>query len=605
MREVFDEFLQYDPLPRIAVPTESLKPSERWLRLNPHAWRADRQLTRAEGHASERQAVSLIVGEEGSGKTTQLNAIIEKGHVSPSQITIWLDFSDAASVLLAPANDSTKQILSYVESRVEIAIYGRALDGAFEAAKIRTVLSRRAHYSLSKVKREHREPEKLSDGFLLGSQSIRTAYDAYMTQLSIVDQGLLSLEACQSMEGHRIVFVVDNIDHLGEDKIRVLFATLSGAITDLSEAFIALWVEHEDLAGIFRHQRPVHTYRLQGDGAIFDIISTRVAGAQEYIGYSVGKVREARDLAERLQNAISSIQTDPISARLLEDWQNGNIRQMTQFVAAIADQTLSYVPDRRSFRGLVYATLVQRNSNSSLLDVFSPENIITSKYPGMPFIFLKMRILSYLQQAPAAEGALLASLYDDFHDHFGIGRIAMDKELGILAKKNENSGALVRRTKPLTPLTDEPGVRIMLLPAGRLFIETIIFSCDFLSWVYEGTPNMPDAGDFSTRREIKLARALIIVEHLLIPEFLREHPYLKHNTNITNLQRKRFSSYRSCFNYGPNRWFVQRLIEEINIYARDRDIRTERLRRVNGKVEDIIGRLNGIAQSDESNETSL
>ena len=588
-KQIFSKVLTYDEHANGGEGQDD--PVWKWLKADASRWRVPRVTeVRSEGQGS---LVALFIGEEGSGKTTQLDA--DMGRFLPADsLVVRLDFTNAAALLAAEDDRIEPALGRYVQNQVEAAVTSGGSWELYRRGYRRQVVLRKASNHLTSVKDKYAAEianNELCDDTLQNDATVQEAVDNYVKGLTLHEQGIHALEAVQELVGRRAVFVVDNVDHLREKKVDKIFSTISGSMRSDTIALIAARTEHERLTGIFRHRRRVVKTRLDNDGAVYDILKTRVDSAESYTKiFHPQWADEAELLATQLVHAKDTVWSDPKSRRVVQDWQNGNVRHILSFFSELAPNLNHRDTSVRSTRGLVYAEMVRKGSDPKLLEIFSPQHVACSLH-NLPFVYLKLRLLAYLRRT-GAKPVAISKIHDDFSAHFGIAPTVVDSALDTLGSISEVSGAFLRRTSDFSAFKFGDGGDVVLLPAGTCFIDEIVYGVDYLSWLHDASPKLHFDPNTGLRiSEIKLEKALVAVDRLLLPRFFDEHPYLSKNRALSDDERERLSSYLELFDYGSGKWFVLRLRDELSEYAASRGISAPSIARVNGRLTAVIDRL--------------
>lgn len=347
---------------------------------------------------------------------------------------------------------------------------------------------------------------------------------------------------------------------------------------------------------MFRHARRVEEILLHNDQAIFKISTVRAQGAVAYISETRPQLtQEAERQSAAIQASLQRIQADPHCVDLVEGWQNGNVRQMLNFATSVS-KVLSKESDATSVKGVVFSEIVRRGASVQLVDVYDPRHVPTKH--RLPFVFLRIRLLSYLRRNDGVKR--LSEIRNAFYNHFGVAKSAVDEALDGLSSKRLANGGLVRIARALGEPGDSP--HVILLPAGRVFITDIVYSCEFLAWAYEQSTNMPgitSIGRDGIRvdpRLQKLERAAVLVDIKLLPAFVAEHPYIVNRGRFRPADRPRLDSYRTLFGYDSGKWFIQSLADSLASYARHRGLESPVQRAVCAKIARMVANLDSIVQ---------
>ena len=186
-----------------------------------------------------------------------------------------------------------------------------------------------------------------------------------------------------------------------------------------------------------------------------------------------------------------------------------------------------------------------------------------------------------------------STLLDDFSTDFDLPTDRVEAALEVLTRKNGNSGAPLR----VNVATGE----IVLMRAGRVFMDHAVYSCDFMSWLYDQSAAELPAVEQRGRSQVKLDKAVVVLMRKLLPAFISEHPYMRPKRGITPSERKRLMGYVKHFHFGPGRWFLGRVLDEFQSYVDSprRHVPDQRaLREAKGTIEPMLARLDKIVKNE-------
>ncbi len=581
--EVFQRALGYtsDPEHEDRDPGDTVA---RWLDANPSIWRVNREL---EFNLEPNQLVVLLVGEEGAGKTTALRAQAEVIEAEPSNLLFRIDFSSATMLVNAKEAEAHVRALDKeVQLQVEKKLFRSDMWPQYMAAWSReSLLSATGNNSETDRLRLHL-PEKvlrqMSDEEILAHKGLGKLARNARNQRTALGSAALAMAA--RIPGVRVFLHVDNIDHLPRPLIRSTLATLSTLIVGDTICHIAMRPENEELYTAFRQRRETRISRLDSDVSFIDLGERRIAAAVQFVqANQPADSRAAQEHARVLTKQLRNVSSDKPALNLIQNWQNGNLRHMLSFVGRLwAENT-----GERSTRGLVYSYLIRSSTPRYLFQIFNPSRIETHRFSTVRFVFLHLRILSYvhrLEQQTCLQDALLA----DFKEAFDLPHARVLSAIEALTFKRGNGGAPLR----VDPVSGE----ILLLPAGRVFMDLAVYSCDFLSWIYdESAADLPPVEERG-RSQTKFDKAVAVLTAKLLPAFLAEHPYMRPTRAITPEERVRLRAYVSLFNFGPGRWFLSRMMDELEEYADapKRTVDKRSLIEARHLIEPLLGQLDKI-----------
>jgi hypothetical protein len=592
---VFGTIMDYDPFQDSEIEDAEAAKVRVWLRDNPEQWLVDRQTLRVP--YGESQEVLLYVGEEGSGKTTLLTLELERTnavdkHLPASgtrpPVVVLIDFSHGGEVRNAPLDDNfDNKVGEFIRRRVEESVRrDQVLYERYLAARLRFVL-REYGTAVFSDKRIRQIPLMLNlpDDELLDDDGIVSAVREFVGKEGERD---IALRAVQSLSQFRTVIVVDNVDHLGPARVGRLFAFLSSAIDDTTFCYVGIRTELQSEIQEFRHKRRVEVVTLQNDGAVFAIMLRRIAAADSYLSI-MGLSAQSSTKAKYLRNAVHTIAEDASMANLLENWNNGNLRQMMGFIKDISMEVATNKNPHET-SGVFYSQLIQRTSSETLTEMLSPTHVPTEN--AKPFVFLSLRILSYLHKRKGI--ARLNKMESEFRQHFGIRATILEGALADLEMKPHVSGAFLRVESEPT----KADTVVRLLPAGRVFVDHMVFTCDYLAWVYDHAKGMPAVNLQGNKMQIKLNKSVAVVKHRILPALVQEHPYMREGHKLKDPDSVRLDSYQTMFGYTRQKWFITRLLGEMMDYAESRRLQMSELNPLNRTVRDYTNRLDYLV-SDE------
>lgn len=561
----------------------------RWIMKNPGSWFAPR----ATQPPPSTQKVVLYLGEAGTGKTTQLSFDARRLAASSAATLVFrLDFSHAVLVT-SPLSTFAERFWDHVAGQIEPVVEKANLRTAYIAARYRDFMKRRAGRNLSALRDVYgyngkRDFSKMSDVELAGCEEIRVAISEYEESTG---DGSLCLAAAQSIASHRTILIVDNVDHLGMEKVELVMEMLTGSIERDTEAYIAVRPEHYHLLKAFRQSRPVTVVKLEIEkDLVFKIAETRCKGAEEYARENGVDLHPVQVYARRMTDLCAAIKGDEHAVTLLNEWHNGDLRQMLFFLSQTSWSTFNR-DSQASVRSVLYRNLVRSSLPTALMQVFDPTPHPCKGWTH-PFAFPRLRVLAYLAHHQAREKPVaLARIRGDFEEFFGLPGRVVDDALAELSVTPPTSGALLR-------LTDEgEKSHVVFLPAGAVFMSHIVFSCDFLSWLYDQSTldSLPRVEvDPLNYRQVKLDKAAHILAHKILRVFEVEHPYMQTGRRATPADAKRLRNYEAMFGYRPGRWFLDLLLRELREYARIRGLDDDVLKASRIQVDSATRKLDAV-----------
>lgn len=587
-QEVLSSFFGFGASQWQDVDRELVPQPYRWIMDHPNSWHSQRTQTPPPGG----EKVVVYLGEAGTGKTTQLDYDVERlTQQNESNLVIRIDLSH---LLLKSSQLATftQNVWEHVDAQIVPVVERRGLRLSYQASRHRCFMSRRARDDANGLREIFgyngpRDFSKMNDAELARCSEIRDAIEAYENRTGDGSMGLL---AVQNIHGLRTILCVDNVDHLGIEKVEIVMGLLTGAIERDTEAFIAVRPEHYHLLKAFRSTRPVTVMPLEIENdLVFKIARTRCAGAVEYARENGVNLSSVGGYAQRMLDLVAAIEEDDHSIALLNQWHNGDLRQMLFFLSQTSWSAFNK-DSQASVRSLIYRNLVRSSLPKSLLAIFDPARHPSSNSKN-PFAFPKLRVLAYLRHHRAIERPLrLERILGDFEENFGLPRRVIEDAIYELSDTPPSSGALLR-------ITDEgPSNHVLLLPAGAVFMSHIVFSCDFLSWLYDQSTSdaLPRIEvDPLNYRQVKLDKASHVLSEKLLRVFAIEHPYMTGRA-ASPADARRLHRYEGMFGYQPGGWFVDQLVEALREYSRRRGLDDSVLRLATRSVEEASRRLTSV-----------
>lgn len=588
---ILERFLTFGPTTFSDYDISELDPLGVWLRQNPGAWRIDRHIP---GPLKKTQRTFLLVGEEGSGKSTALLELEERLELSEDTLVVRLDFSHSDALYLEDDRDEfAKEFDRLLLSQAESIAYSKGIWRKYQAAFARRVCIKGTGEVVNQIRLAVSEDvlRDMSDEAVLSDTLIEKASRIHRN--SSVAQGAFALHSLQHVKDMQVVFLVDNVDHLPQKFIPKVLYSLSTIISGDTHAYVGIRPENEPFYPNFRQLRATQRKELSSDGFVYEVAEVRLHGAVSWTAqFEPTLLSQVKATVDVVRSNLLAVKNDRLSVNLIEQWQNGNLRQMMLFMLELRDQILSSNGPPGPMRGAVYDKIIRFSTPKYLSDVFTSRGITDTHYGPLPFSFPQLRILAFLvaHRNPDSGAVPIDEVRRCFVERFGIKERRLMEILREMEGRLGNSGAplriLVGGGQDLLSPTS-----VVLLPAGRVFVQQVVFSADFLSWIYDTDTRPLAAVEQRGIRQTKFDKATVVLRERIIREFLREHPYMKANRGIRENERERLDAYVEEFNYGPGRWFLTQMREELQQYGKQRGLIMGEFQEVARKIEQMTKRL--------------
>lgn len=579
VEDVFLSAFRFDESNVRSIPPGRRSPMDDWFLSDTTRWRVEQEAVKLDVPA---QYFATLKGEEGSGKTTELRIYADALQEDPEKLPLEIDFTDCPE-----GADFEHNLAKFVRMSLERQLQRRGLFMEFRSELIRLQLAQTFH-GFYAIQYEYRgNLETISPDVLLNSERIQTACAIYESQRE-GEAHALAISAAQQLSV-RPYFLLDNADLLGKARIQVIARMFSKRLN--GNTYVIATSRPENHVAWIRganERRQVHTIDLRSSSdRLFAIAKKRLAGAQQLIVERFpSHSAQSEELSSRLLISLDAIRRDQPATRLVSDWHNRSVREMLPSIVVVATNYAQRRPGE-SLHGIAFRNLVSHAMPESLLDIYTPD------YPDTPghgiFVFLKLRILAYLYRRRDDDVIpTLSRLVNDFQVSFGVSPIECRKAVHDMEQQRDQvAGALVRVQESEVD-SIEPAVQ--LLSAGRCFMEDVVVSCDFLSWVYERNPSVRQVSDEGAISQVKLNKAVELVRSHILDMFMKEHPYMQEGLSHFRDRRppkdvrRRIRSYRTMFGYYPGHWFIAGLGDTLEKYAnRRKDVIKDR-----SEVESLI-----------------
>lgn len=613
-RDILHSVFAFDELNVRQMPPSRRTHLSEWLLDNPSQWRLEESLIPLD---TEGQIAIILTGEEGAGKTTELRILLDRIRKDSAWLPVFLDMTSCP-------DSSAPSFWSYARRLIERSVAAAGNFMEYRAAFIREEISSGFH-SFYALQQKHRgDFSKLSDDNLLNDQDIHLACAVYESALP-VEADKIAFSAAQALS-KRALFMIDNTDLLGTSNVRAIARHVSGSI--MGDTFLVVATRpgnHHTWKTELNERRHHKTVPLDSNtDRLFKIARKRLSAAKSYsLENSPQSVTGIQGYANKIAATFVEIQSNRSTSRLVSDWHNRSVRQMLPSLLATTREYLKSNASE-SLHGVIFRTLVRDAMPHSMVELYTPTwcNVTHAE----PFVFLRLRIMSYLNRRIKADPPTLGKIKSDFKNAFGVAPLDVeDAVIDLLSSiertsmLNEESaddigvdnedpqGALLRLERSLS-YDDIDNAKVVLQSAGSLMIKEVIKSCDFLSWVYDRTNRVRSvAQDDMPLSQAKLNKAVEVVDCHILPLLLEEHkPYMESGLDaypgrrVPLRTRARLDRYRTMFGYETGHWFIGDLAYALGRYAEDRPDRvrdTVALDRLLERIDLYIQNLDAILTS--------
>lgn len=542
--------------------TTGLLPQEmtemaRWFVANHSAWR----LSRDDLRNSERRLASgsvLVVGEAGCGKTTFMAEEADHFLSSSDNFVTHVNFVDAEQISERTRDeDLLGRLGRFLTSQIEKNVghydymFGTSLWDDYQAARIKEIVQHESGRYLGRTKGKYLKAiEQMSVNDILEEPELIQALKTFENQ---APENLLGLRAIQRVEGpRRIVIMLDNLDTIGGRHAASCLESIIRTVKAKTLTYFALRDENEYAAAkitTFMSERVRVTVP-----SLPRVLEIRLNGVEMFAKSNGKPVPDGlKGTREMLVAAAAKIAEDRNAHRILTKWYNGNVRSLLVFVSINARRISAAEPGPQ-LHGVMLSSLIWNvdEQNDFLLSMLNPTDqsaIVT------PFLFLKLRILSYLRKQPDNQCSK-ARIIQTFA-RYGVSASEVGAALDRLRTPTSVLGAFVRQAN------DDNGIpHLSLLPSGDLFISETASSVEFLGYQEEKR-----GGKQRFDPVARLHAASYFVSRRLLPAFRREHPYISARWQPTPSDQQRLQHYREDFGYSTGKWFISGLASSLSGYA--------------------------------------
>ena len=581
---VLVQVMHYDPQDYKDMQADELRHLQQWLGQNEEKWLYEFRRPILEDTTGRR--IVVVVGEAGSGKTTLMNLTARA--LGEKNVVLHFDLKNAPG--LAPdmrREDASGRIAKYLHDGAEAQLQSLGLGHELETAVARLVLREKSHASLTKLRLAHPDVYTWPSERLRDDQNVRSA----LIELSGSIEASVTIQAAQLLPARRTILIFDNVDGLPQWLIETVLRAITAIQRGTSLVLVAIRAENQQAAGVLFNGTKDNVIHLDQDGeTLIQITRTRSDGALEYVQqFSPSGLAEAIARRDAIEKAVTGVLKDGALLSISSRWLNGNVRQWLTLMAELSVEIRNSQDVPRSLNGIVMSQMVARRHPSRLYDILQAKRVHSRKYPGLPFVFLPLRILVYI--ANHYSKAPQRKLIQDFGRNFGIDEERLRTTIDMLCEARAGSPSLMRRA-----VEADGRVTLVLLPCGETFVAHVVYSVDYLAEIYLRVPTHAKVPDAPRRSTLKLRRAMIVVRELLIPAFVAEHPYISAERPISAKELVRLSAYEDLFNYGEGTWFLERLRARLVNYARARWLYRE-VEELDLELQAIIRRLDDLASN--------
>jgi len=560
--DVWARVMDFDAGEYKAVGPEGAPAIEGWLLENRDAWLNEMRRPSIDSSVAER--VFIVVGEAGSGKTTLMD-LIACDETMRNGFPLYFDFKNAPTLDgHVPKQQIAVAISEFMRHVIELSVDDAGYKHEYVAAKARYLVRNRSTQRFEELLDQHPDLKSYTDSQILGCKEVIEEARRYE---SAHPEEFIATTAAQFLPSRsRTVILIDNVEGLEPGVRDVLFRKMTAVQQGRSLLFVAIRSENQRQADSLLQGRRDEPLLLSGEKeSLMRIARVRNEGARRFCLEHLPDVddQEVQRYYRGFEASLQVVEGDEYLLGLFTGWLNDNVRS---FLTLLAEMCLALPGlQGRSTRGFISARLLQRRAHTSLQKMFDPKTVPSTMYKDLHFVFLPFRILVYLENRDGV--VALDDLLSDFRLSFGIA----DSEIRRVLDRFED----VENGKPSVLRLDKSRDGILsvhLLSCGEVFVRQVVYQCDYLQTLFDRVENPPTVASNLPASEAKLRRAIAVVENLILPSFVAEHPYINPQTRATRRMHTRLAAYESMFSYRHGHWFVGLLKVRLEAYAKERQL---------------------------------
>lgn len=560
--DIWARVMDFDAGDFKAVGAEGAPDIESWLLEHEDAWLNSMRRPRQDQSLAER--VFIIVGEAGSGKTTLMD-VIAREERQRGGFAIYFDFKNVPTLDGGMSErEAVKALSLFLKNTVELAVEDAGYKSEYVAARTRYIVRNRSTEELERLVEAYPDLKNFTDQQLLACKEVVTEARAYETAHP---EEFVSLASAQFLPSSpRTSLLVDNVEGLDHTVRDILFRKLTSIQQARSLLFVAIRSENQRQAEVLLQGRRGEPYALSSERkSLMDIARIRNSGAKSLCLEAFPHLdpQEVEKFHREFERSLEVIESDEYLLSLFTGWLNDNIRN---FLTLIADMCMVLpLLEGRSIRGFVSSRLLEKRAHSSLQRIFDMQAMYSEKYKNLPFVFLPLRLLVFLQNRDGL--VRLEEVISAFDQSFGLAEADIRRAIDRFDSVENGKPSLLRLEKG-----KDGAEQVHLLSCGEVFVRQVVYQCDFLQTLFDRVENPPHIPPGLSRSETKLRRSIAVIDELIMPSFEQEHPYINPNVRATRRMRNRLFEYEKMFSYKHGHWFVGVMRLRLNAYARERNL---------------------------------
>lgn len=561
--DVWARVMDFDAGEFKAIGPEGAPVVEAFLLNNDDAWLNSIRRPDLEKTVAERAVI--VVGEAGSGKTT-LMSLLARDNQRQGGFSLFFDFKNVPTLdgMMTDRDGIIRALSQFLRTTVELAVDAAGRKNEYSAAKTRFIFRNKSTPQLEALMDVYPATRTYSDEQLLACKELLDASRAFEADHP---EDFIAPTVAQFLPSTgRTLLVFDNVEGLDPNIREILFRRLTSIQQGRSIVAVAIRSENQRQAEVLLQARRDEPYNLSNErSSLMEIARIRNRGARDLCERIMPDLdpAEAKSFHDNFEASLLMIESDEYLLALFTGWLNDNVRN---FLTLVADICLALPSlEERSIRGFISSRLLEKRAHSSLQRIFDMQAVYSDKYKNLPFVFLPLRLLVYLQNRDGTVD--INDIVDDFERSFGISEKDLRRAIDRFAASESGKPNILRIER-----NSDQVDQAHLLSCGEIFVKEVVYQCDFLQTLFDRVENPPAISAKVSRSESKLRRSIAVIEELILPSFEKEHPYISPNIRATRRMRTRLFDYERMFSYRHGHWFVGVLKGRLEAYARSRNL---------------------------------